>query len=127
MSKGRSMNIETHDLTVEVSKCKFPWPTVPPSDRDPKSVVVYSPDMDFWVSLQLALEDNYQIMTTTNAEMLMTLVKTFNPNLVIIRAVPSQKVRELLMLMKGALPKLRIMFFVSSQKLDHAAFSSLQS
>jgi len=121
------MNNETNEMTMNVGQCALPLPRIPPSGRDAKSVVVYSPDIDFCVSFQMALEDHHQIVTTTDAQMLIVLVKTFKPNLVIIRAVPSRKVRQLLMLMKGTLPQLRIMFFVSARGLDHASFNGFLS
>jgi len=65
-------------------------------DRGPqeKTIVLFSRDIDFCVSLQLLLEDRYHVVTTTDPEMILLLAETFAADLIVADAHPSEQMRR---------------------------------
>lgn len=120
------MNGVTSDLIMDVRHGECPVTRSPSSECNTRSVVLYSPGMDFCMDLQLALENQYQIVTTTDLEMLMMLVNTFKPDLVMMRASPSLSMKRYITMMKRAFPNIRILLFVSSRMFDLIAISDMR-
>lgn len=67
-----------------------------------KTILLYSPDLNFCFSLSMLFQDRYNVITTTNPGMLDKLVADYSADLVLVDAVPSEKLIERL----GALRKL---------------------
>lgn len=91
----------------------------PPSGReDRQAIVLYSPDMDYCMSLRLLFQDRYNMITTTDVNMVVTIVNAFQPDLVIIDALPTQRMRHRVELMKRNNADLRVMFFCTQRFPD---------
>lgn len=67
----------------------------PPDEFDSaegkKTILIYSPDLNFCFSLSMLFQDRYNVITTTNIGMLDKLVADHSANLVMVDAVPSEK------------------------------------
>jgi hypothetical protein len=83
-------------------------------ERDIPTIVLYSPDMDFCMSLRLLLQDRYYIVTTTDIKVLLTMVHSFEPTLVIVDSPPTEAMKRRFDIMKEEYPEIRIMFFYAS-------------
>lgn len=59
-----------------------------------KTILLYSPDLNFCFSLSMLFQDRYNVITTTNLGMLDKLVTDYAANLVLVDAVPSDKLIE---------------------------------
>jgi DNA-binding response OmpR family regulator len=82
-------------------------------DSEP-TIVLYSPDMDLCMSLRMLLQDDYRIVTTTDVKMLTTMVRAFQPDLVIVDGLPIEFVKRRFESMKKEYPDMHIMFFYAS-------------
>ena len=71
-------------------------------DENKRTILIYSPDLNFCFSLSMLFQDRYNVVTTTNIGILDTSVSNSSADLVIIDAVPSEKMIERLDSMKGA-------------------------
>lgn len=83
-------------------------------DQIPK-IVLFSPDMDFCMSLRMLFQDRYHMACTTDADMLVTMVKTLQPDLVIADCEPTSRMRDRFRIIHLQNPNVRIMFFYFSQ------------
>ncbi|HET6271440.1 MAG TPA: hypothetical protein VFG32_00510 [Bacteroidota bacterium] len=63
-------------------------------DENKKTILIYSPDLNFCFSLSLLFQDRYNVITTTNPGTLGSFVQQYAADLVIVDAVPSEKVIE---------------------------------
>jgi DNA-binding response OmpR family regulator len=89
----------------------------PSGDRRPVNtpgIVLFSPDMDFCVSLRMYLQDRYAISCTTDPDMLLTMVKTLQPGLVIADCLPTERMRERFRVIHAQNPDVKIIFFYFS-------------
>ena len=59
-----------------------------------KSILIYSPDLNFCFSLSMLFQDRYTVSTTTNLSMLETFAANYAADLLIIDAVPSPRIIE---------------------------------
>ena len=66
-----------------------------------RTVLIYSPDLNFSFSLSLALQDRYRVVTSSNTAMLESLVCTSSADIVIVDAFPSSEVAHLIDALKG--------------------------
>lgn len=87
------------------------------------TILLFSPDMDFCMSLRLLLQNRYHVITTTDAKMLLLSVQTFQPDLVIVDSVPSDVMRRRFEVMKHDKPEIRIIVF----SVSHPAVASKES
>jgi DNA-binding response OmpR family regulator len=69
-------------------------PASRPARRQKKTVVLYSPDLNFCFSLSLLFQDRYDVITTTNLGMLEEFVERHAADLVLMDAVPSEGTLE---------------------------------
>ena len=83
-----------------------------------QAIVLYSPDMDYCMSLRLLFQDRYNMITTTDVNMLVTIVNAFQPDLVIIDALPTERMRRRVEVMKRANTAMRVMFFYTQRFAD---------
>lgn len=86
--------------------------------EEQQAIVLYSPDMDYCMSLRLLFQDRYNMITTTDVNMLVTIVNAFQPDLVIIDALPTERMRRRVELMKRANAAMRVMFFYTQRFAD---------
>jgi len=69
--------------------------SMPRDANEPKrSILIYSPDLNFCFSLSMLFQDRYNVITTTNPGMLETFADHYAADLVIVDAVPSEKMIE---------------------------------
>jgi DNA-binding response OmpR family regulator len=108
-----------HMIRQERSAGTPPEPTR--AKEEQQAIVLYSPDMDYCMSLRLLFQDRYTMITTTDANMLVTIVNAFGPDLVIIDALPTQRMRQRVELM------MRVMFFTTQRIADHEIHEFLQT
>ncbi|MBI4548902.1 MAG: hypothetical protein HY707_13040 [Ignavibacteriae bacterium] len=87
-------------------------------EKRKETIFLYSPDIDFCVSLRMLFEDRYHIVTTTDPSMLLTMVRTLQPDLVIADALPTERMQQRFAVMKRENPLLRIMVFSVSSYDD---------
>ncbi len=66
-----------------------------------KTILLYSPDLNFCFSLSMLFQDRYNVITTTNLGMLDKLVADYSADLVLVDAVPSEKLIERLGALRG--------------------------
>jgi DNA-binding response OmpR family regulator len=58
-------------------------------DEKKKTIVIYSPDLNFCFSLSMVFQDRCNVITTTNLGMLEKFVGIYSADLVIVDAVPT--------------------------------------
>jgi DNA-binding response OmpR family regulator len=96
-----------------------------------KSILIYSPDLNFCFSLSMLFQDRYTVSTTTNLSMLETFVANYAADLVIIDAIPSTRIIERLDALREPNHRLPIiMLYVYSAKevqLDQTARQHVDS
>ena len=71
-------------------------------DEKKKTIIIYSPDLNFCFSLSMVFQDRYNVITTTNLGMLEKFVAIYSADLVIVDAVPSDKLIERIDVLKGS-------------------------
>jgi DNA-binding response OmpR family regulator len=82
-----------------------------------KTILIFSPDLNFCFSLSMLFQDRYNVITTTNVGMLHSFVSHYSANLLIMDAVPSEKIIEQVHALKDLNRKLPIiMLYVYSPK-----------
>ena len=100
-------------------------------DENKKTVLIYSPDLNFCFSLSMLFQDRYNVITTTSSSMLEELVRNYAASLLIVDASPTEKLLGLLHHVKELNKQLPIiMLYVYSPKeahLDRAARSEVDS
>jgi DNA-binding response OmpR family regulator len=100
-------------------------------DQKKKTILLYSPDLNFCFSLSMLFQDRYNVVTTTNLGMLEKFVASYSADLVMIDAVPSESIVERLAGLKEVSKKLPIiMLYVYNAKdvrLDQAIRTQVDS
>jgi DNA-binding response OmpR family regulator len=82
-----------------------------------KTILIFSPDLNFCFSLSMLFQDRYNVITTTNAGMLRSFVSHYSANLLIMDATPSEQILEHLGTLKDLNSHLPIiMLYVFSPK-----------
>jgi DNA-binding NtrC family response regulator len=61
-------------------------------DEVKKTILIYSPDLNFCFSLSMLFQDRYNVVTTTNPGMLGKFAADYSPALAVIDAVPSETI-----------------------------------
>jgi DNA-binding NarL/FixJ family response regulator len=59
-------------------------------DEGKKTILLYSPDLNFCFSLSVLFQDRFNVITTTNLGLMDRLQGTYDADLVMIDAVPSE-------------------------------------
>ena len=118
-------------LEIENKRKEEMQPSVATVDEGKRTILIYSPDLNFCFSLSMLFQDRYNVITTTNAAMLETFVTHYAANLVIVDASPTAKMVDLLRHVKGLNKHLPIiMLYVYSPKeasLDREVRSEVDS
>ncbi len=112
-------------MTLEVDNQNTLHDNGPTVDEEKKTILIYSPDLNFCFSLSMLFQNRYNVITTTDATMLEKFVANYAANLVIVDAAPTEKMLERLQKVKASNPTVPIiMLYVYSPKeeqLDRAA------
>ncbi len=82
-----------------------------------KTILIYSPDLNFCFSLSMLFQDRYNVVTTTSIGMLETFIGHYSANLLIVDASPSEKILTQLRALKQVRNDMPIiMLYVFSMK-----------
>lgn len=118
-------------MTLEVDNQNTLHDNDPTVDEEKKTILIYSPDLNFCFSLSMLFQNRYNVITTTDATMLEKFVANYAANLVIVDAAPTEKMLERLQKVKASNPTVPIiMLYVYSPKeeqLDRAARQNVDS
>lgn len=99
-------------------------------DETKRTILIYSPDLNFCFSLSMLFQDRYNVITTTSSAMLGEMVINYAASLLIVDAPPTEKLIALLRHLKELTPLPIIMLYVYSPKeatLDKAARSDVDA
>ena len=77
-------------------------------DEGKKTILLYSPDLNFCFSLSVLFQDRFNVITTTNLGLMDKLQGTYAADLVIIDAIPSDGLLEQLEQVERQRPTLPI-------------------
>lgn len=67
---------------------------LPAVDEKKKTILIYSPDLNFCFSLSMLFQNKFNVITTTNPSTLESFAMHYSANLLIVDASPSAKMRE---------------------------------
>jgi DNA-binding response OmpR family regulator len=73
-----------------------------------KTIILYSPDLNFCFSLSMLFQDRFNVITTTNLGMLDRLVADYSADLIVVDAVPSEKLIGRIESLRSLSPRLPI-------------------
>jgi hypothetical protein len=79
-----------------------------------RSVVLYSPDRDFCLSLSMMWKDEFDIVTTTDDEMIFNLVQSIQPDVLLAEAKPTLRLQRMFEFLKARIPGLHIVMLCTS-------------
>ena len=91
------------------------------------TIVFYSPDLDFCISLRLLFQDQYNMVTITDPRMLLMTVRDLGADLVIVDSLPTEKMRHRFEIMKRENSQLRILSFYASSFDDKKMHKLIRS
>jgi len=89
--------------------------TAEPGEKPRQTVLFYSPDVDFCVSMRLLFQDRYHIVTISDPEMVLTAVREFHPYLMIADSAPTKTMQQRFEVIKRENPRIHIMSFYAPQ------------
>lgn len=69
-------------------------------DEKKKTILIYSPDLNFCFSLSMLFQNKFNVITTTNPSTLESFVMHYSANLLIVDASPSTKMLQQLHALK---------------------------
>ncbi len=69
-----------------------------------KTILIYSPDLNFSFSLSMVFQDRYHVVTTSNSAMIDSFASTYAPDIAIIDAVPAETIVSQIDLLKKLRP-----------------------
>lgn len=95
-------------VSAEIGKNNRERPAPAGVDVEKKTIVIYSPDLNFGFSLSMVFQDRYNVVTTSNPAMLESFTSTYAANIVIIDAVPSEKLMAQIDCLKSLRPRLPV-------------------
>ena len=101
------------------------------ADRERKSILIFSPDLNLCFSLSILFQDRYHVVTTTNIATFERLATCFGADLAIVDEVPSECILKRLEVLGAGRPKIPvIMLYVYNSRdvvLDRAIRSRVDS
>ena len=80
-----------------------------------RSVVLYSPDPDFCLSLSMMWKDEFDLVTTTDDDMINTLVQSIQPDVLLAEAMPTLRLQRKFEFLKARIPELRIVMICTAE------------
>lgn len=118
-------------MTLEFEHKKSLHDDSPTVEEGKKTILIYSPDLNFCFSLSMLFQNRYNVVTMTDAAMLEKFIETYGANLLIVDAAPTERMLERLHKVKAGNPHVPIiMLYVYSPKdaqLDRAARQEVDS
>jgi DNA-binding NtrC family response regulator len=107
-------------MTLEFEDNESLHDTNPTVDEGKKTILIYSPDLNFCFSLSMLFQNRYNVVTMTDASLLERFVETYGANLVIVDAAPTERMLERLRKVKTGNPSVPIiMLYVFSPRDAH--------
>ncbi len=91
-----------------------------------RTIILYSPDMDFCVSLRMLLQNTYDVLVTTEPDILMMMVKSFAPDVVIVDGLLTERMKQRFSIMRKEHPSVRIMMFYAVSMESPAQHESIR-
>jgi hypothetical protein len=88
-----------------------------PAGKPRQTVLFYSPDVDFCVSMRLLFQDRYQVVTVSDPDMVLPIAREFRPYLMIVDSAPTRIMRQRFEAIKKENPRTHIMSFYAPQFL----------
>jgi hypothetical protein len=88
-----------------------------------RSVVLYSPDRDFCLSLSMMWNHEFDIVATADDEMLYGLVQSIQPDVLLAEARPTLRLERTFEYLKAKMPELRIVMLCTAE-INNAGFSN---
>ncbi len=79
------------------------------------TVVFYSPDVDFCVSMRLLYQDRYDVVTVSDPDLVLDAVREFRPSLMIVDSAPTKTMQNRFEVIKQENPRIHIMSFYAPQ------------
>ena len=83
-----------------------------------RSVVLYSPDRDFCLSLAMMWKNEFDLVTTADDGMLFHLVHSIRPDVLLAEARPTLRLQRKFEILKAKIPGLRIVMLCTSEIKD---------
>lgn len=118
-------------MTLEFDQKSTLHPKASAMDETKKTILIYSPDLNFCFSLSMLFQNRYNVVTMTDAALLERFVENYGAHLVIVDAAPTERMLEMLHKVKAGNPRVPIiMLYVYSPKdahLDRAARQEVDS
>ncbi len=87
----------------------------PAEDAPRRTVMFYSPDVDFCVSMRLLFQDRYHVVTVSDPEMVIAAVREFHPYLMVVDSPPTKSMMTRFEQIKREFPKTQIISFYAPQ------------
>ncbi len=92
---------------------------IEPEDKDKKTILLYSPDMDFCMSFRLLYQDHYHLITTTDPKFLTPSVRVLRPDLFVADTQPTELTWHCLLQLKSFHQCMRIiLLYVEPRKVS---------
>ena len=85
--------------------------TPSPEAKPMRTVMFYSPDVDFCVSMRLLFQDRYHVITVSDPEMVLVMVREFRPYLMVVDSAPTKTMLGRFEQIKREFPQTQIMSF----------------
>lgn len=112
---GRRLNVMSPDL--EEQRLNDPYATSKAVDEKKKTILIYSPDLNFCFSLSMLFQDRYNVITTTNPGTLESFVTHYAANLLLVDASPTEMMLHRIHALRAASKDLPIiMLYVFNPK-----------
>jgi hypothetical protein len=80
-----------------------------------RTVLFYSPDIDFCVSMRLLFQDRYHVVTVSDPEMVVVAAREFQPYLMVVDSPPTKSMTGRFEQIKREFPKTQIISFYAPQ------------
>ncbi len=73
-----------------------------------KTVLIFSPDLNFSFSLSMVFQDRYHVVTTSNSAMIESFASTYGADIAIVDATPTDSLLRQIDAMKKLRPRLTV-------------------
>lgn len=102
-------------MTVKDASTKPTNAAGPVGDKPRRTVMFYSPDVDFCVSMRLLFQDRYHVVTVSDPEMVLAAVREFQPYLMVVDSSPTKTMLNRFEQIKRDYPRTQIMSIYAPQ------------
>lgn len=91
-----------------------------------RTMMFYSPDLDFCVSMRLLFQDRFNVVTVSDPDLVMVAVRDYRPYLMIVDSAPTKTMVHRFEVIKQEFPQIRIMTFYAphlhSDRISRSSF-----